>query len=102
MDVPLPSMSAEIPPPGGRRWRRLVGTRGIAAAVTVLAVAATVGASLWVIQPPPDPAWQGADDVALIAAAGAPIALTDETRPNFRYSIVPGGVHSVLEMRQAI
>ena len=61
------------------------------------------GIGLWLTQPPqPDPAWLDAENTVDAPAAGARSALGDETRPNYRYSIVEGGVHTGIEMRQAI
>ena len=88
-----------------RRSRRLVRTRGIGAIVAVLVVgigAAAIG--LWLTQPPqPDPGWLDAENTVVVApAAEARSAPGDDTRPNYRYSIVEGGVHAGIEMRQAI
>jgi len=82
--------------PRRRPWR-LAGTQGIAAAAAILVVAAiALGAIFWVTrQPGPDPAWQGADDVALLPSAGGPLALAvswarfgfrfrPQSRPKFR------------------
>ena len=61
------------------------------------------GIGLWLTQPPqPDPAWPDAENTVVAPAAGDPSALGDETRPNYPYSIVEGGVHASSEMRQAI
>ncbi len=89
---------------GRRRSRRRVRTRRIGAVVAVLVVGmGAAGIGLWLTQPPqPDPTWPGAENTVGVPATGARSALGDETRPNYRYSIVEGGVHSSIEMRQAI
>ncbi len=103
MAAPSPSFSRGVSWPGRRRSRRRVRRRGIGAIVALLLVWAAVAAiGLWVTQSPePDPAWPRAENI-VVPATSPRSALGNETRPNFRYSIVEGGVHTGTEMRQAI
>ena len=71
-------------------------------AVLALGMSAA-GIALWLTQSPqPDPVWLDAENTVDAPAAGARSAPGDESRPNYRYSIVEGGVHTGNEMRQAI
>ena len=102
MAAPSPSLSRGVPSPGRRRSRRRVRRR-IGAIVGVLVVglaAASIG--IWMRQSPePNPAWPRAENI-VVPATSPRSALRNETRANFRYSIVEGGVHTATEMRQAI
>src|SRR4029079_6812572 len=86
-----------------RRSRRRVRTRRIGTLVAILVVGmAAAGIGVRVAQAPqPDPSWPVAENI-VVPASAVVSDLEDQSRPNFRYSVVAGGVHAPSEMRQAI